>query len=75
MTKLIFGNGNNLSVSDDNSTGDTIIFGNGINDVVSAVNSSYDTITLGNGTGDSVSANTHTTVAMQLRSATAPVTR
>jgi hypothetical protein len=54
MAKIILGNGNNLSVIDDNSIGDTITVGNGANDVVSAVNSSYDTITLGNGAGDSV---------------------
>ena len=33
MTTIILGNGNNLSVSDDNSIGDTIIVGNGINDI------------------------------------------
>ena len=57
MTTIILGNGNNLSVSDDNSNGDTIIVGNGINDTVSANDSSYDTITLGNGAGDTVNAN------------------
>ena len=30
MTTIILGNGNNLSVIDDNSNGDTIIVGNGI---------------------------------------------
>jgi hypothetical protein len=28
MTTIILGNGNNLSLSDDNSNGDTIILGN-----------------------------------------------
>ena len=54
MTKIILGNGNDLSVSDDNSNGDTIIVGNGVGDLVSAVGSSNDTITLGNGAGDTV---------------------
>ena len=36
MTTIILGNGNNHSVFDDNSNGDTIIVGNGINDTVSA---------------------------------------
>jgi hypothetical protein len=36
MTTIIGGNGDNLSVSDDNSNTDTIILGNGINDMVSA---------------------------------------
>ena len=54
MPKIILGNGNNLLVSDDGSTGDTIIVGNGINDVVSAVGSSNDIINLGNGAGDTV---------------------
>jgi uncharacterized repeat protein (TIGR03803 family) len=57
MTKIILGNANNLSVSDDNSNGDTIIVGNGIDDTVSANGSNYNTITLGNGAGDSVTAN------------------
>ena len=52
MATIKLGNGNNLSISDDNSNGDTIIVGNGINDGVSALNSSYDTITLGAGAGD-----------------------
>jgi hypothetical protein len=34
MAKIILGNGNNLSVSDDGSIGDTIIVGNGANDTV-----------------------------------------
>ena len=46
----------NLSVSDDNSNGDTIILGNGANDTVSAASSQYDTIILGNGAGDTVNA-------------------
>ena len=37
MTTIILGNANNLSVSDDNSIGDTIILGNGVNDLVSAI--------------------------------------
>jgi hypothetical protein len=45
MTTITLGNGNNLLVSDDNSTGDTIIVGNGINDIVSANYSNNDTIT------------------------------
>ena len=57
MTKIILGNANNLSVSDDNSNGDTIIVGNGIDDTVSANGSNYNTITLGNGAGDLVTAN------------------
>ena len=44
MTTLIYGNGNNFSVSDDNSNGDTIILG------TSSI-SGYDMITLGNGAG------------------------
>ena len=44
MTTIIYGNENNLSVSDDNSNGDTIIVGNGIDDFVSANNSSNDMI-------------------------------
>ena len=36
MTTFILGNGNHLSLSDDNSNGDTIILGNGTNDAVSA---------------------------------------
>jgi hypothetical protein len=51
---IIGGNGNNLSVCDDNSTGDIIILGDG--DLVSAIGSSYDSITLGNGASDSVNA-------------------
>ena len=39
MTKIILGNGNNLSVSDDNSNGDTIIVGNGVGDSVDATTS------------------------------------
>jgi hypothetical protein len=54
MPTIIDENGNNLLVSDDNSTGDIIILGNGINDFVSAVSSQYDIVTLGNGAGDSV---------------------
>ena len=49
MTTFILGNGDNLSVSDDNSNGTTIILGNGINDMVSAIGSQNDAITLGNG--------------------------
>jgi hypothetical protein len=56
MTKIILGNANNLSVSDDNSNGDTIIVGNGTNDIVSANNSQNDIITLGTGAGDMVTA-------------------
>ena len=56
MATIILGNGGNLSVSDDNSDGDTIILGNGANDVVSAASSQYDTIILGNGANDTVSA-------------------
>ena len=56
MATIILGNGANLSVSDDNSNGDTVIVGNGADDTVSANYSSYDAITLGNGAGDSVSA-------------------
>ena len=36
MATIIFGNAPNLSVSDDNSDGDTIILGNGAHDLVSA---------------------------------------
>jgi hypothetical protein len=54
MTTIIRGNGNYLSVTDDNSNGDTIILGNGVNDTVSAFGSQYDVITLGNGAGDLV---------------------
>ena len=36
MAIIILGNGGNLSVSEDNSDGDTIILGNGANDAVSA---------------------------------------
>ena len=39
MATIILGNGGNLSVSDDNSDGDTIILGNGVNDAVSAASS------------------------------------
>jgi hypothetical protein len=49
---IILGNGNNDTVSANNSSFDTIILGNGINDVVNAIGSQHHTITLGNGTGD-----------------------
>ena len=55
MTTIKLGNGDNLSVSDDNSNGDKIILGNGANDSVSADVSQYDTIILGSGAGDTVS--------------------
>ena len=73
MTTYILGNGNNLSLSDDYSNGDTIILGNGTNDAVSANYSNNDIITLGNGAGDTVTAQRQ----QQRRSpsATAPATR
>ena len=46
MTTLIYGNGNNFSVSDDNSNGDTIFVSSGTSSI-----SGYDMITLGNGAG------------------------
>ncbi len=72
MTTIILGNANNLSVSDDNSIGDTIILGDGIDDTVSANSSSYDTISLGTGSGDTVSASFSS--YEQSASAMAPVT-
>jgi hypothetical protein len=54
--EIKLGNDDNLSVSDDNSIGDTIILGNGDGDAVSANFSNFDIITLGNGALDTVNA-------------------